>query len=71
MMLFCFFFFFFFFFCWIMYIIALGNGGKTDKYSWSQTLADLCVNIPLPVGTKTKMLDVVIKNTHLKVREYT
>ena len=34
---------------------------------WTQTLSDLVVNIPLPSGTKSKMLNVDIKNTTLKV----
>lgn len=54
-------------FSFLHVVVAAGNGGKTDKYVWTQTLADLAVNIPLPVGTKSKMLDVEIKNTKLKV----
>ena len=46
---------------------AIGNGGKTDKYVWIQQLADLTVNVPVPEGTKTKMLDVKITNTKLYV----
>ena len=45
-----------------------GNGGKTDLYVWTQTLSELNVNIPMPSGTKAKMLEVDIRNTHLKVR---
>ena len=45
----------------------IGNGGKTDKYEWTQTLSELTVNIHLPPGTKTKMLDVQIKNSSIKV----
>lgn len=45
----------------------VNNGGKTDKYVWSQTLAELTVNIPLPAGIKAKMLDVDIQNKKLKV----
>jgi hypothetical protein len=45
----------------------IGNGGKTDKYVWTQTLSELTVNIHLPPGTKTKMLDVQIKNSSIKV----
>ena len=44
-----------------------GNGGITDKYKWTQNLGDLCMTIPLPPGTKTKMLDVIFTNTKLKV----
>ena len=44
-----------------------GNGGKTDLFVWTQTLSELNLNIPMPAGTKAKMLDVDIRNTHLKV----
>lgn len=45
----------------------VGNGGATDKYVWTQTLSEVTVNVKLPPGTKTKMLNVEIRNTHLKV----
>ncbi|KAK3258529.1 hypothetical protein CYMTET_32429 [Cymbomonas tetramitiformis] len=44
-----------------------GNGGSTDKYSWVQTLAEVTVNIPVPVGTKSRMLTVEIKKQYVKV----
>ena len=44
-----------------------GNGGRTDLYVWTQTLSELNVNLPMPPGTKAKMLEVDIRNTHLKV----
>lgn len=44
-----------------------GNGGSTEKYVWTQTLGDLNVIIPVPLGTKTKMLTVEIMNKRLKV----
>lgn len=47
--------------------VAIGNGGKTDKYVWTQQLADLNVVVPVPPGTKTKMLDIKISNNRLKV----
>ena len=46
----------------------LGNGGMTEKYSWTQTLSEVTQNIFLPAGIKSKMLDVDIKNTSLKVK---
>jgi hypothetical protein len=49
---------------------AVGNGGKTDKYVWTQQLGDLSVSVPVPAGTKTKMLDVKITNTRLTVRHF-
>jgi len=45
----------------------VGNGGKTDNYSWTQQLAELCVTIPVPTGIRTKQLDIQISNKHLKV----
>ena len=48
-------------------LTAIGNGGKTDKYVWTQQLSDLNVVVYLPSGTKTKMLDVKITNNRLKV----
>lgn len=44
-----------------------GNGGKTDKYDWEQTLQEVTVNIPIPDGTTSKQLTVVIGNENLKV----
>ena len=44
-----------------------GNGGSTDKYVWTQSLQEVVINIPLPAGTKSKMLKVDIQNTKLKV----
>lgn len=46
---------------------APGNGGKTDKYVWTQTLSELTVTIPVPDGTKAKMLSIDFSNTKLKV----
>lgn len=45
----------------------IGNGGKTDKYVWTQQLSDLTVNIPVGQGIKGKMLDVDFTNTKLRV----
>jgi hypothetical protein len=44
-----------------------GNGGTTDRYVWTQSLSEVTVNIPLPAGTKSKMLSVDIQNAKLKV----
>ncbi len=46
---------------------VLGNGGTTDRYVWTQTLSELTVNVPVPAGTKTKMLDIEISNKKLRV----
>ena len=45
----------------------VGNGGTTDNYVWTQTLSELNVNFTVPIGTKSKMIDVEIKNQHLRV----
>lgn len=46
----------------------LGNGGTIEgKYTWTQTLSEVDIRIPLPAGTKPKMLDVNFTNTKLKV----
>jgi len=45
----------------------IGNGSKTDKYEWRQTLEDLDIRVPVPENAKSKNLTVEIKKTHLKV----
>ncbi|PFH38477.1 nuclear movement family protein [Besnoitia besnoiti] len=44
-----------------------GNGGKTDKYTWTQTLGVVDVYIPIPEGTKASQLTVQIGAGTLKV----
>lgn len=34
---------------------------------WTQQLSELAVNVPVPAGTKTKMLDIEFTNKRLKV----
>ena len=46
----------------------LGNGGTVEgKYTWTQTLEEVCVTIPLPEGTRGRDLVVSIAKKHLKV----
>ncbi|KAI2503527.1 hypothetical protein MHU86_10909 [Fragilaria crotonensis] len=46
----------------------LGNGGTVEgKYTWTQTLEELCVTVPLPEGTRGRDLVVSIAKKHLKV----
>jgi len=45
----------------------VGNGGTTDKYSWSQTLATLEVLVPVPPGTKARDVVVSFDTQSLKV----
>ncbi|KNC83544.1 hypothetical protein SARC_04217 [Sphaeroforma arctica JP610] len=40
-----------------------GNGGSTDKYTWTQTLDEVEMRVPLPVGK-----DVVVKSRDVVVR---
>ncbi|CEL93907.1 unnamed protein product [Vitrella brassicaformis CCMP3155] len=44
-----------------------GNGGKTDRYTWTQTLGTVEVLIPVPPGTKSSQLSVVMTADRLKV----
>jgi hypothetical protein len=41
--------------------VPIGNGGKTDKYTWTQTLQELTVNVPIPDGIKGKHLNIEFK----------
>jgi hypothetical protein len=47
--------------------VPVGNGGKTDKYVWTQSLAELTVIMQVPLNTRAKDLVVEIKPQHLKV----
>ena len=44
-----------------------GRGADYEHYSWTQTLQEVSVSVPVPAGTKAKMMDVVIKKDHIKV----
>lgn len=46
---------------------APGNGGRTEKYVWTQSLPEVTVTIDLPSGTKAKMLDVKIGKVGFEV----
>ena len=35
-----------------------GNGADLDRYSWTQTLSDLIISIPVPAGTKGRDCEV-------------
>lgn len=45
----------------------IGNGHDHETYSWTQTLADLSLNVPVPPGTKGRGCDVTITKNRLKV----
>ncbi|GAU21108.1 hypothetical protein TSUD_10250 [Trifolium subterraneum] len=44
-----------------------GNGMDLEKFSWTQTLQELNVNVPVPHGTKSRFLTCEIKKNHLTV----
>lgn len=43
-----------------------GNGGSTDRYTWTQTLDDLQVSFTLPPGTRAKDVQCEIKARAVK-----
>lgn len=43
-----------------------GNGLDLEKYSWTQTLAELTIVIPVPAGTRGKTCDVEIGSKTLR-----
>ncbi|KAL8160319.1 hypothetical protein V2J09_001856 [Rumex salicifolius] len=44
-----------------------GNGLDLENYSWTQSLQEVNVNIPVPPGTKSRSIVCEIKKNHLKV----
>ncbi|KAH7297038.1 hypothetical protein KP509_26G050300 [Ceratopteris richardii] len=42
-----------------------GNGADLEKYSWTQTLSEATVQIPVPLGTKSRGIVCDIKKKHL------
>ncbi|KAK4852022.1 hypothetical protein QYF36_020425 [Acer negundo] len=44
-----------------------GNGLDMDNYSWTQTLQEVSLNVPVPPGTKARFVVVEIKKDRLKV----
>jgi hypothetical protein len=44
-----------------------GRGADLGKYSWTQTLGEVTVVVPVPPGTKGRALDVRITKTALRV----
>ena len=46
----------------------IGNGSTIPgKYTWTQTLQELCITVPLPNNSRAKDLTVVISKNHLKI----
>jgi len=48
-------------------ISPIGNGGKTSKYTWTQTLNELDIKIKVPRETSGKMCEVLLTKTNIKV----
>ncbi|EIE22427.1 CS-domain-containing protein [Coccomyxa subellipsoidea C-169] len=44
-----------------------GNGADLETYSWTQSLSDVVIAVPVPAGTKGRDCDVSISKTKLKV----
>ncbi|XVF50991.1 hypothetical protein PTKIN_Ptkin04bG0147700 [Pterospermum kingtungense] len=44
-----------------------GNGLDLEQYSWTQTLQEVTVNVPVPNGTRSRFVACEIKKNHLKV----
>jgi len=44
-----------------------GRGADLGRYAWTQTLHEVTVTVPVPAGTKGKMLDVVMDKQKLRV----
>lgn len=53
--------------CWCPAEPNVGNGSDHDTYSWTQTLGDVSLNVPVPPGTKGRGCDVSITRNRLKV----
>uniref|UniRef100_A0A2P2JRX4 Protein BOBBER 1 isoform X2 n=1 Tax=Rhizophora mucronata TaxID=61149 RepID=A0A2P2JRX4_RHIMU len=44
-----------------------GNGLDLEKYSWTQTLQEVNIHVPVPSGTKSRFVVCDIKKNNLKV----
>jgi hypothetical protein len=47
---------------------SLGNGLQGEKYSWTQTLSEVTITIPVPETLKGKDVTVVIEKTKIKIQ---
>jgi hypothetical protein len=48
--------------------VPVGNGGSTDRYTWTQTIDECSVLVSVPQTTRGKDLDVSIKSCSLSVK---
>ncbi|KAI3967652.1 hypothetical protein MKX01_039562 [Papaver californicum] len=44
-----------------------GNGLDMENYSWTQSLQEVTISVPVPEGTKSKSVSCEIKKNHIKV----
>ena len=44
-----------------------GNGADLGRYSWTQSLPEVVVSVPVPPGSKGRACDVVIGRDKLRV----
>ncbi|KAF9616381.1 hypothetical protein IFM89_029635 [Coptis chinensis] len=44
-----------------------GNGLDFEKYSWTQTLQEATISVPVPEGTKSRFVVCEIKKNHVKI----
>jgi len=47
---------------------SLGNGLQGEKYSWTQTLSEVTITIPVPESIKGKDVSVLIEKTKIKIQ---
>ena len=45
----------------------VGNGADYENYSWTQTLSEVCVTVPVPSGVRAKELDVKLEKKHMTI----
>ena len=48
--------------------ISTYNGDSCEKYDWSQSINEVTLQIPIPEGTTSKQMEIVIKAKHLYVK---
>ena len=44
-----------------------GNGADYENYSWTQTLSEVCLSVPVDANIRARDLDVVYEKKHLRI----